>query len=537
MTSMSTPPQSPVRTTTSSSTSMSSTSSSSSMILLSPVGRFAARRRALEVDGRPLQHWDRQNFEPHRDETCRVVYEPKQGPRFFQKNLQQDDYQIMRRHSLLLEQPYFSKYVRYFPKRGYFACKACGNPLYGHASKFDAEDGWPAFGTCIEGSVGIQTNEERQTQIREEHGACTKLQALVRGALCRIKVTQMLDGLIEDLLKQRAAQVAVPVGGDGGTTAGTTSVVVGNGQQEVTAAATGGGDQTSNKEDTTTKKGKYTGRYTWVQELGEDYLELHCHRCKCHLGDIVEEENDGRQHGQTFNEHHRVNGRALKFVEDDLPRRVRTDCSLLFANETQRRLLGLPDRSKMLGGSSSSTHSSTNPSFPLRTTPFISPRTRRRTLSNDRSTGVSFQSPRKDEKWSTTKTSIAFGGGGSKLRGRGGGVTGRRFPTNSSSLSVSCHARPMQVPFLNHDDDADDDGDYSYDDLNDESFSSTQDFGSSSFNNGSSHHSNSILSGSIHSTGTASTIHSKPRRKKKTSINVRERKAALEDFMLSRSMH
>lgn len=464
--------------------------STSTMIMMSPVSRFAARRRALEVDGRPLQHWDKKNFEPHRDETCRLVYKPKDGAKFFQEYLDGEDYQIMRRHKLLLEQPYFSKYNRFFPKHGYFACKACGNALYSHSSKFDANDGWPAFGTCIEGSVGVQTNDERRRQIQEERDACIKLQALVRGALCRIKVTKMLDELIDDLLRQKQKPQS------------STPSDTGESQDEANDH-----DEGSNKkgltddQPPTSTQGKYTGRYTWVEELGEDYMELHCHRCKCHLGDIVEEENDGRAHGQVFRERHRVNGRALKYVEDDLPRRIRTDCSLLFANETQRRLLGLPDRSKSRDNSSS---------YPLRNTPFVSPRTRRRTLSGDR--GVSFQSPRKDEKWSTSKPINLTG---VKLRGR-------RTAANST-LSVSCHARPMQIPILDHSGGDDDDSDEFF------NGDSSQEFGL----NESSH---SIGTGSMHSTGTSSTIKSKPRRKKET-ISVKGRKAALEDFMLSRSMH
>lgn len=56
-------------------------------------------------------------------------------------------------------------------------------------------------------------------------------------------------------------------------------------------------------------------RYTLLQAFGDDYTEIHCHRCKSHLGDIMAEDNLGRN-GQMFKERHRVNGRSLKYVEE-----------------------------------------------------------------------------------------------------------------------------------------------------------------------------------------------------------------------------
>jgi peptide methionine sulfoxide reductase MsrB len=47
-------------------------------------------------------------------------------------------------------------------------------------------------------------------------------------------------------------------------------------------------------------------------ELGPDIIEIHCHRCKSHLGNVVEEENE------EFTERHRVNGGSIKYVLFDL---------------------------------------------------------------------------------------------------------------------------------------------------------------------------------------------------------------------------
>ncbi|KAG7347387.1 SelR domain containing protein [Nitzschia inconspicua] len=283
----------------------------------------SARRRIHEVDGRPLQHWDRKNFETKRDETCRV--------------------------------PYYSKYNRFFPKRGHFCCKACGNPLYSHVTKFDAEDGWPAFGACVEGSIGVIPSEKRKAQIERENQACIKIQAFVRGALCRMRVAKMLEELIQQLLdrqKQTKQQSAIDEGVESGESS------------EFKRKSPLFSPSTIKKKLSASKSLKYT----LLRALGDDYTEIHCHRCKSHLGDVLEEETVGRD-GREFRERHRVNGRALKYVEDDLPKRIMVESSLLFADPARRRLLGLPSPKKKMEANTT-----------LRSVPFVSPRTQRRRL-------------------------------------------------------------------------------------------------------------------------------------------------------------
>ncbi|KAG7368019.1 selenoprotein SelR domain containing protein [Nitzschia inconspicua] len=313
----------------------------------------SARRRMHEVDGRPLQHWDRKNFETKRDETCRVVYEPKGGKEFFRKHLPLEDYQVMRTFSL--EQPYYSKYNRFFPKRGHFCCKACGNPLYSHVTKFDAEDGWPAFGACVEGAIGVIPSEKRKAQIERENQACIKIQAFVRGVLCRMRVAKMLEELIQQLL-DRQKQTKQQSASDEGVESGESS--------EFKRKSLLFSPNTIKKKLSASKSLKYT----LLRALGDDYTEIHCHRCKSHLGDVLEEETVGRD-GREFRERHRVNGRALKYVEDDLPKRIMVESSLLFADPARRRLLGLPSPKKKMEANTT-----------LRSVPFVSPRTQRRRL-------------------------------------------------------------------------------------------------------------------------------------------------------------
>jgi peptide-methionine (R)-S-oxide reductase len=184
---------------------------------------FVERRHdKIPVDGKPMSHWAKDNFELKRDASCRMVYEPT-DPTFFEKTLNPEEYKVLRNTSI--EAAYFSKYNRFFPGCGHFCCKACGNALYCCKAKFNAFNGWPAFGACVEGSIGWSTESE----------------------------------------------------------------------------------------------------------FGPDIVEIHCHRCKSHLGNVVEEENK-TQYG-TFIERHRVNGQAIKYVQDNLSKNKMTEAMLLYPDK------------------------------------------------------------------------------------------------------------------------------------------------------------------------------------------------------------
>jgi peptide-methionine (R)-S-oxide reductase len=184
-------------------------------------------RSEFTIDGRALPHWDRSNFQLERDSTCRYVYKPIAHD-FFETILKAQEFDVLRKTTI--EQPYFSKYNRFFPTSGHFCCKGCGNELFSSQTKFNAYNGWPAFGGCVEGAIEIS-----------EH-----------------------------------------------------------------------------------------------TELGDGIIEMHCHRCKSHIGNVVEEHNK-TLYGE-FYERHRVNGQSLKYVFDDLPKRIVKDARLLVMDNTKARL-------------------------------------------------------------------------------------------------------------------------------------------------------------------------------------------------------
>lgn len=69
----------------------------------------------------------------------------------WRKLLSNQEYRILRQKGT--EYPGTGEYDGFYPKEGYFACRACGNPLYSAESKFKSGCGWPAFDKCYKGSV------------------------------------------------------------------------------------------------------------------------------------------------------------------------------------------------------------------------------------------------------------------------------------------------------------------------------------------------------------------------------------------------
>jgi len=301
-------------------------------ISLLDASEYVARRRMFEVNGDPLAHWNKDFFIPKRDAKYRVVYEPKMGRKFFHNALKQEDYAITRGLSTSLEQPYLSMYNRFHPKKGHFCCKACGNPLYSSKAKFDVDDGWPAFGACVLGSIGVTPVEERVAEIEEKEKACIKIQSFVRAHQCRRRVVKMLDEMIEELLRKKYEGAIEWIMCCEETDRDTSYKSISE------FSWTSSSDETETDRSTSYKSNDT--EFVLSRDLGDDYAEIHCHRCKSHLGDLFSQENTGNS-GEIYRERHRVNGRALKYMDEDLPERTMEDASLLFADASQRRKFGL----------------------------------------------------------------------------------------------------------------------------------------------------------------------------------------------------
>jgi len=63
----------------------------------------------------------------------------------FRSELTPQEYRMLRQQGT--EAPRTGEYYSFFPKEGYFACRACKHPLYSAGSKFK-DCGWDAFDKC-----------------------------------------------------------------------------------------------------------------------------------------------------------------------------------------------------------------------------------------------------------------------------------------------------------------------------------------------------------------------------------------------------
>lgn len=64
----------------------------------------------------------------------------------WRQELSGKEYQMLRQQGT--EHPGTGEYFSFFPKEGYFSCRACKFPLYAPGSKFK-DCGWDAFDKCF----------------------------------------------------------------------------------------------------------------------------------------------------------------------------------------------------------------------------------------------------------------------------------------------------------------------------------------------------------------------------------------------------
>mmetsp|Transcript_9186 Transcript_9186/g.16117 ORF Transcript_9186/g.16117 Transcript_9186/m.16117 type:complete len:198 (-) Transcript_9186:92-685(-) len=74
----------------------------------------------------------------------------------YKKELTPAEYHVIREKGT--ERAFTGEYDKVFPKEGYFACRACGNPIYSADAKFNSGCGWPAFDKCYKGSIEISVD-------------------------------------------------------------------------------------------------------------------------------------------------------------------------------------------------------------------------------------------------------------------------------------------------------------------------------------------------------------------------------------------
>jgi peptide-methionine (R)-S-oxide reductase len=80
----------------------------------------------------------------------------KKSEEEWKQSLSPEEYNVLREKGT--ERPRTGEYDKYYPKNGFFKCRACGNPLYSAAAKFNSGCGWPAFDKCFRNSIEIEVD-------------------------------------------------------------------------------------------------------------------------------------------------------------------------------------------------------------------------------------------------------------------------------------------------------------------------------------------------------------------------------------------
>mmetsp|Transcript_17176 Transcript_17176/g.25555 ORF Transcript_17176/g.25555 Transcript_17176/m.25555 type:complete len:150 (+) Transcript_17176:154-603(+) len=98
----------------------------------------------------------------------------------WKKKLSKEEYRVLRKKGT--ERAFSGEYDKFYPKKGYFVCAGCGNPLYSYSAKFNSGCGWPAFDKCYQGS--ITTFEDSSFGMRRIEICCARCSGHLGHVFC-----------------------------------------------------------------------------------------------------------------------------------------------------------------------------------------------------------------------------------------------------------------------------------------------------------------------------------------------------------------
>jgi peptide-methionine (R)-S-oxide reductase len=111
-------------------------------ILINPTSSVKKLEPRRERNGRGLAHW-----------KLYQAFDTTPPKTWWMHHLTPTEYAILR-HGCA-EAANSSIYYMFFPRRGYFACRACGNVLYHARDKYKSPKGLPCFSQCVPDSMAL----------------------------------------------------------------------------------------------------------------------------------------------------------------------------------------------------------------------------------------------------------------------------------------------------------------------------------------------------------------------------------------------
>jgi peptide-methionine (R)-S-oxide reductase len=86
----------------------------------------------------------------------------------WRERLTRDEYRVLRRAGT--ERPFSGEYVK-TSADGTYRCRACGNPLFDSAAKFDSRTGWPSFTETVTPDA-VELRTDRKLGVARTEARC-----------------------------------------------------------------------------------------------------------------------------------------------------------------------------------------------------------------------------------------------------------------------------------------------------------------------------------------------------------------------------